>query len=175
MQGEVTLTSLLPDFPLPQNSGEAESRDATPSGQSLQDLQAQKAAAEEEAAAMHEEMLTFKRQVADAEAKSRSDRKVRPINSACCCELDMLPQACCQETQYVPQQILRQPLVFHSAVQCCALMQLRWLRARLAEIRPNHSEKQLHLSRSAFKCCIVPNGPLLSKPLPAGYLPVSQD
>jgi len=58
-------------------------------------LQAQKAAAEKKAAAMHDELLAFKRQVADAEAKSRADRKVRPIDSACICELDMLPQACC--------------------------------------------------------------------------------
>ncbi|KAL0033611.1 hypothetical protein WJX79_007693 [Trebouxia sp. C0005] len=56
--------------------GEVESGDATPSGQSLQDLQAQKAAAEEKAAAMRDEMVAFKRRVADAEAKSRSDRKV---------------------------------------------------------------------------------------------------
>ncbi|DBA87463.1 TPA: hypothetical protein ACH3X1_004502 [Trebouxia sp. C0004] len=56
--------------------GEVDSRDATPSSQSLQDLQEQKAAAEEKMAAMHAEMAAFKRQVADAEAKSRSDRKV---------------------------------------------------------------------------------------------------
>ncbi|KAL0051955.1 hypothetical protein WJX82_005290 [Trebouxia sp. C0006] len=56
--------------------GEIESRDATASSQSLQDLQAQKAAAEEKAAAMHAEMVAFTKQVADAEAKSRADRKV---------------------------------------------------------------------------------------------------
>ena len=95
---------LSPDSPLLHNSGEVESSDATASSQSLQDLQAQKAAAEEKAAAMHAEMVAFTKQVADAEAKSRADRKVRPINSACSYELDRLSQACCQESQYVPQE-----------------------------------------------------------------------
>jgi len=81
------LGEFSPDSLLPHHSGDIESRDATPSSQSLQDLQAQKAAAEEKAAAMHAEMVAFTKQVADAEAKSRADRKVRPINSACSCEL----------------------------------------------------------------------------------------
>lgn len=81
------LGEFSPDSLLPHHSGEIESRDATASSQSLQDLQAQKAAAEEKAAAMHAEMVAFTKQVADAEAKSRADRKVRPINSACSCEL----------------------------------------------------------------------------------------
>ncbi len=110
------LGEFSPDSLLPRHSGEIESRDATASSQSLQDLQAQKAAAEEKAAAMHAEMVAFTKQVADAEAKSRADRKVRPINSACSCELDMLPQACCQETQYVPQHF--EGICWSSVLQC---------------------------------------------------------
>lgn len=137
--GHLTFISPLPDFLLPHNSGEVESGDATPSGQSLQDLQAQKAAAEEKAAAMRDEMVAFKRRVADAEAKSRSDRKVRPINRACSCELDMLPQVRCQETQYVPQASADLP--FCSALLCSDAVDVVYV--FLIDLQLNHSETQL--------------------------------
>ena len=129
---------LSPDSPLLHNSGEVESSDATAASQSLQDMQAQKAAAEEKAAAMHDEMLAFRRQVADAEAKSRADRKVRPINSACSCELEAisgLPPGITICASGMPGRLL----VFCSAVQCCALLQLRLLWALLAELQPDYS------------------------------------
>ena len=59
--------------------GEAPSLDATSSGQSLQALQAAKTGADNTLAAVRAEMLAFKQQSADAEAKSRADRKVRSI------------------------------------------------------------------------------------------------
>ena len=64
---------------LPDAPGEAPSPDATTSSQSLEALQAAKTAAESSLATVHAEMLAFKQQSADAEAKSRADRKVRSI------------------------------------------------------------------------------------------------
>ena len=107
---------------------------------------------------MHDEMLAFKRQVADAEAKSRADRKVRPINSACSCELDMLPQACCQETQYVPQHFEASAgLSFCSAVlyiDAVDVAEGSFGRITAQSFR----ETALRPSCFAVTCCTVLNG-----------------